>query len=206
MARPIAIGGGAHARSLLSMAPSECRPTSYVSPTPSLPLDWLGDDAQFLADDGHRDDPVIITFVSHRDCSMTTRRKIIEKYATRDFATIISQDALIAPDTLIGNGTMIFPRTFVNTGAAIGNHCIINTGAIIEHDVSIGDNTFVGPGAIICGGVNIGADVFVGAGACIKNGISITDGCVIGAGAVVVKDISKTGVYVGNPAKLKCEK
>lgn len=201
--KPIIIGGGGHARSLIAMAPVEQRPDAYVDFEPTLPLAYLGNDDTFLADENYADYPVIIAYVAPQSCSMAKRHDIIERYANRVFATVVANDAIVEPDCVIGLGTMIFHRAVINTGCFLGDHVIVNTGAIVEHDVSIGSNCFVGPGAIIAGNATVGTDVYIGAGACIRNGVNIVDGCVIGMGAVVVKDITKPGTYVGNPAKLK---
>ena len=46
----------------------------------------------------------------------------------------------------------------------------------------------------------IGNNVLIGSNATILP-VSICDDVIIGAGSVVTKDITKPGVYVGNPAK-----
>jgi len=47
----------------------------------------------------------------------------------------------------------------------------------------------------------IGSKVSIGSNATILP-VDICDGVVIGAGAMVTKDITKLGVYAGNPARL----
>ena len=201
--RPVIIGGGGHARSLIAMAPLTQRPQNYVDPCEGcLPLNWLGDDKTFLADSRYADMPVIIGYVSPGSSSMAVRRRIIEQYAGRNFSTVIAEDATVEPDTVIGCGTAIFHRAVVNTGAFLGDHVVVNTGAIVEHDSIVGENSFIGPGAVLCGNVTVGNDVFIGAGAVIRPGIKICDGVTIALGAIVFKDIRKPGVYIGNPAKL----
>lgn len=198
---PILIGGGGHARSLIAMAPDDQKPVAYVDSNPALNLEWLGDDDTFLADKRYADKPVIISFVAPPSCSMETRREVINRYAHRDFATVIAPDAVVEPDTIIGCGTMIFHRAVINTAAVLGDHVIINTGAIIEHDTTIGSNTFIGPGAIVLGGVTIGSNVYIGAGSCIRNGASICDGVTLAMCSVVTKDIETPGFYAGHPAR-----
>lgn len=199
--RPIIIGGGGHARSLVAMAPEYLRPLAYVDPKDDLPLDWLGDDDMFLTDSFFTDEPLIIGYVAPASCSMAPRRRIINRYAGRRFTSIIAHDAIVEPDSVIGAGTMIFHRATVNTGVFMGDHVIVNTGAIIEHDTIVGSNTVIGPGAILAGGVTVGSDVYIGAGACLRNGITVCDGAIVGMGAIVVHDITEPGVYVGNPAR-----
>lgn len=198
---PILIGGGGHARSLVAMAPAHWKPTRYVDPEQNMALTWLGDDSTFLSDDRYAEAPLLITYVAPPACSMSVRRRIIDRYRHRSFATLIADDAVVEPDTVIGKGTMIFHRVVVNTGAYVGDHVILNTGAIIEHDTVVGENTFVGPGAIVAGSVTIGRDVYIGAGAILRNGISIAAGTIIGMGAIVTKSITTPGLYAGNPAK-----
>ena len=48
----------------------------------------------------------------------------------------------------------------------------------------------------------LGSNVSVGSNATILP-VSICDNVVIGAGAVVTKNITKSGIYVGNPAKFQ---
>lgn len=201
MERPILIGGGGHARSLIAMAPLSQKPVFYVDPNQTLPLKWLGNDTAFLANPEFSDASLLITFVAPEGCSMVPRRKIIERYAHRRFATVISPTATVEKDVVIGNGSMIFHKTVVNTGVFIGEHVVVNTGAIVEHDCSVGDNVFIGPGAIVCGEVTIGEDCYIGAGAILKNGITIPPGTIIGMGAVVTKTIRTAGFYFGNRAK-----
>lgn len=199
--RPIIVGGGSHARSLVAMAPASLRPEAYVDTQPNMPLQWLGNDDEFIANPLYADYPLILGYVAPADYTMGTRRRIIEKYGGRRFTTIVSEKAVICPDTVLGEGSMVFPTAVVNTGSFLGNHVVINTGAIVEHDVVIGQNTFVGPGAVICGGVTIGRDVYIGAGACIRNGVTIADGVTIGIGSVVMRDITVPGKYFGNPVR-----
>jgi acetyltransferase-like isoleucine patch superfamily enzyme len=47
----------------------------------------------------------------------------------------------------------------------------------------------------------IGNGVSIGSNATILP-VTIADGCVIGAGAVVTRDLTRPGVYAGNPARL----
>lgn len=202
MDRPVIIGGGGHARSLIAMAPEALRPLYYVDPEERLGLVRLGDDDAFLADSRFTDVPVIIGYVATNGTSMAVRRRIIERYAGRRFATIVADDATVAPDAVLGRGTAVFHRAVVNTGAFLGDHVVVNTAAVVEHDVTVGENTFIGPGAVLCGGVTVGRDVFIGAGAVLRPGVSVCDGATVAMGAAVFRNIRKPGVYIGNPAEL----
>ena len=202
MEAPVLIGGGGHARAIVAMAPDESKPSRFVDPCDNMAgLEWLGNDDDFLGNDRFALLPVIISLVTDQSYSMEMRRKIIEKYSGRKFATIVASDAVVETDSVLGEGCAVFHKAVVNTGAVIGRHSVVNTGAIVEHDCHIGDNVFLGPGAIVCGEVSIGNNCYVGAGAVLKNGITIPDNTIIGMGSVVTKTLRVAGFYFGNRAK-----
>jgi len=202
----VLIGGGGHAQSLMSAGfsiPFAGYVDNKVSDMMHLP--YLGNDAQFfeaVKSTGVRHG-VHIAIVSGRDCNMSLRRRIIERYAAFPQVTLIAPSATVARDSVIGNGTAVMMRAIVNS-AVIGDHCVINTGAIVEHGVTSGSNVFIGPGAIVCGGVSIGSDCYIGAGAVVRNGVSIAPGCTVAMGAVVTHSIDTPGTYAGVPAHKIC--
>lgn len=118
----------------------------------------------------------------------------------------IEDDCFVGPfveiqkDVVIGKGTKIQSHSFICELVIVGENCFIGHGVVFINDLFtegrpaggdrskwkqtiIGNNVSIGSNATILP-VNICADV------------------VIGAGAVVTKDISKAGIYAGNPAKL----
>ncbi|MDE6396165.1 MAG: hypothetical protein K2K84_02720 [Muribaculaceae bacterium] len=200
---PVMIGGGGHALSLASMAPIGLRPAGYVDIRPTSPaFKYLGDDETFLGDQGNGGREVIVTYVAPGSCSLKERRRIIEKYSSHRFATVVSDRAIVAPDAYLGAGTAVFPGAIINSGVFLGGHAVVNTGAIIEHGVTAGTNVFLGPGSVAAGGVTLGENVYIGAGVSIRNGVTIGDNITVGVGAAVVNDLTEPGVYVGVPAKL----
>lgn len=117
----------------------------------------------------------------------------------------------------IGDGSFVGPFTEIQKGVVIGKNTKIQSHSFICELVSIGDNCFIGHGVKFvndlfsdgkpAGGdktkwlpAKIGNNVSIGTNATILP-VSVCDNVVIGAGAVVTKDITKSGVYVGNPAK-----
>lgn len=117
----------------------------------------------------------------------------------------------------IGDNTFVGPFVEIQKDVKIGKQCKIQSHVFICELVTIGDNCFVSHGAkfvndtFSIGGpaqgnkelwrnTNIGNHVSVGTNATILP-ISICDNVVIGAGAVVTKNITKQGIYAGNPAK-----
>ncbi|GAA4426832.1 acyltransferase [Pontibacter saemangeumensis] len=117
----------------------------------------------------------------------------------------------------IGSGSFVGPFVEIQKDVTIGANCRIQSHSFICELVSIGSDCFIGHGVMFIndlfasGGpaqgdktkwmsTRIGNRVSIGSNATVMP-VSICDGVVIGAGAVVTKDISKPGVYVGNPAR-----
>ena len=118
----------------------------------------------------------------------------------------------------IGDGTFVGPFVEIQRGATIGKRCRIQSHAFICDLVTIGDDCFISHGAMFvndlfstggpAGGdqsrwraTRVGNHVSIGTNATILP-VSICDRVVIGAGSVVTKDITASGIYAGNPARL----
>ena len=117
----------------------------------------------------------------------------------------------------IGDDSFIGPFVEIQTGANIGKRCRIQSHAFICELVTIGDECFISHGAMfvndpfVGGGptterqlwraTKLGNHVSIGTNTTILP-VTICDHVVIGAGAVVTKDITVSGFYVGNPARL----
>jgi acetyltransferase-like isoleucine patch superfamily enzyme len=118
----------------------------------------------------------------------------------------------------IGDGTFVGPFVEIQRGAVIGQRCRIQSHTFICDRVTIGDDCFISHGAMFindafvggrpAGGnhdlwrpTKLGNHVSIGTNATVLP-VTICDGAVVGAGAVVTKDITESGVYVGNPARL----
>ena len=117
----------------------------------------------------------------------------------------------------IGDGTFVGPFVEIQKGVKIGKRCRIQSHSFICELVTIGDECFISHGAMfindpfLTGGpagkpdlwraTRLANRVSVGTNATILP-VTICDQVVIGAGAVVTKDITESGIYVGNPARL----
>jgi acetyltransferase-like isoleucine patch superfamily enzyme len=118
----------------------------------------------------------------------------------------------------IGDGSFVGPFVEIQRDVTIGKRCRIQSHAFICELVTIGDDCFISHGAMFIndlfsiGGpakgrrdlwrsTRIGNGVSIGTNATILP-VTICDGVVVGAAAVVTKDISKSGIYAGNPARL----
>jgi acetyltransferase-like isoleucine patch superfamily enzyme len=118
----------------------------------------------------------------------------------------------------IGEDSFVGPFVEIQQGAVIGKRCRIQSHAFICELVTIGDDCFISHGAMfindlfVSGGpaagnkdlwrsTKIGNRVSIGTNATILP-VAICDHAVIGAGAVVTKNITESGIYAGNPARL----
>ena len=117
----------------------------------------------------------------------------------------------------IGDGSFIGPFVEIQKGVTIGKRCRIQSHSFICELVTIGNDCFISHGAMFindlfvagCPAGNpdswqttrLGNRVSVGTNATILP-VTICDQVVIGAGAVVTRDITQSGIYVGNPARL----
>lgn len=120
-------------------------------------------------------------------------------------------------DCKIGDNTFVGPFVEIQKNVKIGKNCKIQSHSFICELVTIDDNSFISHGVVFindkftAGGpakgnkklwkkTKIGKNVSIGSNATILP-VSICDDVVIGGGSVVTKNITKKGVYAGNPAK-----
>jgi acetyltransferase-like isoleucine patch superfamily enzyme len=118
----------------------------------------------------------------------------------------------------IDDESFIGPFVEIQRGVKIGKRCRIQSHAFICELVTIGDDCFISHGAMfindlfVTGGpaagnkelwrsTKIGNRVSIGSNATILP-VTICDHAVIGAGSVVTKNITQSGIYAGNPARL----
>ena len=99
----------------------------------------------------------------------------------------------------IGNNTRIQSHSFICELVSIGNNCFISHGAMFIND-TFAEGGPAGGDASKWKKTVIGNHVSIGTNATILP-VNICDNVVIGAGSVVTKNITKPGIYAGNPAK-----
>jgi sugar O-acyltransferase (sialic acid O-acetyltransferase NeuD family) len=133
------------------------------------------------------------------------RNKLVDFFNTNNLNqfTIVDPSAHVSKWATVGKSTYVGKSVQVNAAAFIGNGVILNTSCVIEHECKIENGVHVAPGSILCGNVCVGENSFIGALTVIIPNKTISKGILIGAGSVVVSDLVETGVYFGNPAKLK---
>ncbi|MBK5237595.1 MAG: hypothetical protein JJE28_00600 [Actinomycetales bacterium] len=130
------------------------------------------------------------------------RRDLVSLWAGNRYTNLFISPFVSLSREDLGSGIFIAEAAVITSGVHLGNHVHINISATVSHDVFLADYVTIGPGAHIGGGVSIDEGSFVGIGAIVKHQIKICSGALIGAGAVVVHDITESGTYVGNPARL----
>jgi len=99
----------------------------------------------------------------------------------------------------IGNNTKVQSHSFICELVTIGDHCFIGHGVMFINDLFSGGGPAMGNQSL-WKSTEIGDNVSIGSNATILP-VSICSNVVIGAGTVVTKNITKPGIYIGNPAK-----
>ena len=146
-----------------------------------------------------------------------TRRLEID---TRD-VTFGKDVTIVEPVNLygctLGDGVFVGPFVEIQSEVTIGARTRVQSHAFVCSLVTVGEDCFVGHGVMfindsfasggpargdtsLWGHTTIGDRVSIGSNATIMP-VSICDDVVIGAGAVVTHDITKPGIYTGNPAR-----
>ena len=206
MEKIIVIGGGGHAKVLVSVLKSvPWDVVGYTDPQDRgviLGVPYAGDDTILPELLRALDGRCAVIGLGKIDASPT--RIFLQERVTAlgfGFPVIASARAVVNDEVELGAGTAVFDGAIVNSGTVTGSGCILNTNSTVEHDCRIGDNVHVASGATVSGGDTVGTNCMIGAGATVVQGVSICHDCLIGAGAAVVGDIERPGTYLGVPAR-----
>lgn len=120
------------------------------------------------------------------------------------YECVLEDDVFVGPfcevqsNVRIGRKTRVQSHSFICSCVNIGEECFIGHGVMFINDrFSLGAPSV---DSALWESTKIGNRVSIGSNATILP-VSICDDVVIGAGAVVTKPISKSGFYVGNPAR-----
>lgn len=106
----------------------------------------------------------------------------------------------IQKGVVIGAGTRVQSHTFICELVTVGENCAIAHGVVFINDLFRSGGPARGDKAKWAR-TEIGNRVSIGSNATILP-VRVCDDVVIGAGSVVTKDITKPGIYAGNPARL----
>ena len=118
----------------------------------------------------------------------------------------------------LGDGCFVGPFVEIQKGVVVGARTRVQSHAFICELVTIGTDCFIGHGVTFINDVfstggpargrrelwrstAVGNNVSIGSNATLMP-VNVCDNVVIGAGAVVTKDITESGIYAGNPARL----
>jgi acetyltransferase-like isoleucine patch superfamily enzyme len=139
-----------------------------------------------------------------RDVQFGANVKVVEPVNL--YGCILGDDSFIGPFTeiqqnvIIGKRTRVQSHSFICELVCIGDDCFIGHGVMFTND-KFSTGGPAGNDKSKWGTTKIGNNVSIGSNATLLP-VSICDGAVIGAGAVVTKDITRKGIYIGNPARL----
>ena len=204
MRKIVLVGGGGHARVLISVIrkTGSFDIVGYTDPEDRgeiLGVPRMGGDEALASVLEHH--PGCAAVVAVGNVRVSDRRERVFETLEEigfDIPVIVSPWAIVNEEVVLGKGTVVLDGAVVNTGSRIGNCCIINTNATVEHDCEIGDYVHVASGAVLSGGVKVGRHTLIGAGACIVQGLEVAERSVIGAGAVVHESLLEPGTYVSS--------
>jgi sugar O-acyltransferase (sialic acid O-acetyltransferase NeuD family) len=208
MAKIIVIGGGGHAKVVISVLNKLKKfellgYTDRVNNGRILGAKYLGNDSVLPAI--KKKHPTCEAVIGVGNVKISDLREKIDHQLEKlkfKLPALVSPTAIVNRDVDVGEGTVIMDGVVIQPGTKIGACAIINTGALIDHDCSVGDYVHVAPGAVLCGGVQVGRGSLVGAGSTVIQYKKVGKDCLIGAGSTVIRDCLKPGTYFGLPAKL----
>jgi len=131
------------------------------------------------------------------------RKKIVEELRAKgaEFLTLVHPNVVRSRTVSIGEGSVVCAGSVLTCEIKLGRHCQLNSGTTIGHECSLGDYFTTAPGVNIAGGVTAGECVFFGINSSSIQQISIADNTFIGAHTCVTKNLSRSGMYLGTPAK-----
>ena len=145
----------------------------------------------------------ITLHVSIRDVVFGENVTIIEP--VNIYGCKIGRNSFVGPFTeiqkevIIGEKCKVQSHAFICELVTIGNNCVIGHGVMFVNDLFKTGGPAMGDRELLKG-TTIGNNVSIGSNATILP-VKICDNVVIGAGAVVTKNITKPGIYAGNPAR-----
>ncbi len=209
MERIIILGGGGHARVLISLIRADARYEISGILDPGLKRETMVDHIPVLGGDNllsrQIKEGIALACIGVGSVGGSSRRTCLYKTAKEigfSVPCLIHPRAIVKENEVnISEGVQVMVGAIIQAGSLVRENTIINTGAIIEHDCVIGKHVHICPGAVISGGVIIGESTFIGAGATIIQGIKIGNNSVVAAGAVVVNDVGDGLKVKGVPAE-----
>lgn len=206
----VLIGGGGHAKVVLSLARALGRDVVGVC-DPVLAREgtacWR--DVPVLGEDGALDrlppDRVALMLGIGQLATDTLRERLYAFWRARGygFPALVHPAAWVAPGVELGEGAQVMAGAIIQPGCKIGENSLVNTRASVDHDCRIDRDVHVAPGATLCGSVTVEAGVFIGAGATVIQGVRIGGRAVVGAGVTLVRDLRSKTTILGAANRLR---
>jgi len=139
-----------------------------------------------------------------RDVAMGARVQIIEP--ANVYGCSLGDDCFGGPCTEIQRGASVGARTRIQSHAFVCELVTIGSDCFVGHGVMFTNDVFAEGGPArgrrdLWRPTRIGDRVSIGSNATLLP-VAVCDDVVIGAGAVVTRDITRPGIYAGNPARL----
>jgi len=165
-------------------------------------IKYLGKFSKFYKNNNSRIENFVLA-VGGRPELLSVRSRLIKIINKKKHKTpkIISKTAKIHKKAKVGNGCIIFDNAFIDFDVKIDSFSIINIGSIVCHHSAIGKNVVLSPKVLVTGRCKLEGNIFVGSGSIINPKVIIKNNVVIGSMSNVIKNISKKGLYFGNPVK-----
>ncbi|MEE4411106.1 MULTISPECIES: acyltransferase [unclassified Serratia (in: enterobacteria)] len=117
----------------------------------------------------------------------------------------LGDDVFVGPFVEIQKNVSIGARSKIQSHSFICEYVTLGEDCFVGHNVTFANDLFKdgapNADAASWGRTQIGDRVAIGSGATVL-AVNICSGAVIGAGSVVTKDITRKGIYAGNPARL----
>jgi len=138
-----------------------------------------------------------------RDVAMGARVQIIEP--ANVYGCSLGDDCFVGPFTEIQRGASVGARTRIQSHAFVCELVTIGSDCFVGHGVMFTNDVFAEGGPArgrrdLWRPTRIGDRVSIGSNATLLP-VAVCDDVVIGAGAVVTRDITRPGIYAGNPAR-----
>ncbi len=129
------------------------------------------------------------------------RQKVVQSLPnSTEYFSIIHPSVIMSEWVKLGEGCLLSAGVILTCNINIGKHSHLNLQSTITHDFHSGDYFTTAPAVNISGNCTVGDRVYFGTNSAMKQGVQVCDDVTIGMGAIVVKNISKPGIYIGNPA------
>jgi len=132
----------------------------------------------------------------------TFREKVFNDFSsTIDFPNIIHPETILDRTVKLGKGNVIYSGCNLDLGVVLKDNILLNIGVSIAHHTLINSNSFLSPRVALAGFINVGKSCLLGINSTVIDNIEIANHVQLGGGTVVIKNLTKKGLYVGNPAR-----